>query len=240
MRPVFREPSTTSSEMKGFVSMSGSIAIVQTSQVSSAELKALCAEIMPEVKVFQIIDDSLLDEVVSNGGATKGVVRRMCAYYQLAQSIGVDAILNQCSSVGEAADIAAETVDIPVVKVDSAMAREAVRLGKKIAVVATVETTLGPSVRLVERMAKEAGKEIEVDPCLVDGAMMVLIRDGNQELHNQMVLSRVEAAAEANDVVVLAQGSMTVLLPLLTHIEKPVLTSPRLGVEDMRTVLCGK
>ena len=47
----------------------------------------------------------------------------------------------------------------------------------------------------------------------------------------------VEAAAETCDVVVLAQGSMTVLLPLLGHIQKPVLTSPRLGVERVKEVL---
>jgi len=47
----------------------------------------------------------------------------------------------------------------------------------------------------------------------------------------------VEAAAETCDVVVLAQGSMTVLLPLLGHIKKPVLTSPRLGVERVKEIL---
>ena len=57
--------------------MKKSIAIVQTSAVSSAELKALCEEIMPEVTVYQIIDDSLIKEVNANGGPTYGVKRRM-------------------------------------------------------------------------------------------------------------------------------------------------------------------
>ena len=46
-----------------------------------------------------------------------------------------------------------------------------------------------------------------------------------------MVIGTIEKAAVENDVVVLAQGSMTVIEPLLKGIEKPVLTSPRLGVE---------
>ena len=50
--------------------MPQSIAIVQTSAVSSAELKALCAEIMPEVTVQEIIDSSLIREVNANGGPT--------------------------------------------------------------------------------------------------------------------------------------------------------------------------
>jgi len=217
--------------------MSKSIAIVQTSAVSSAELKALCTELMPNVKVHQIIDDSLIQEVNANGGPTTGVKRRMFNYYQQAQSLGVDLILNQCSSVGEVADLIKPFVDVPVVKIDEAMARKAVSLGKKIAVIATVETTVGPSCRLVEAMAKEAGKEIVIEKHLVAGAMMKLINEGDVEGHNKMVLGEVEEAAKSNDVIVLAQGSMTVLLPLLKHIDKPVLSSPRLGVEYVKKLL---
>ena len=217
--------------------MKKSIAIVQTSAVSSAELKALCEEIMPEVTVYQIIDDSLIKEVNANGGPTYGVKRRMYNYFQQAESLGVDAILNQCSSVGEVADAIKPFVSVPVVKVDEAMAEKAVSLGKKIAVVATVPTTVGPSIRLVEQKAKELGKEIEIETHLVKDAMMILIEKGDVETHNKMVLGEVEAAAETCDVVVLAQGSMTVLLPLLGHIQKPVLTSPRLGVERVKEVL---
>lgn len=217
--------------------MKKSIAIVQTSAVSSAELKALCEEIMPEVTVYQIIDDSLIKEVNANDGPTYGVKRRMYNYYQQAESLGVDAILNQCSSVGEVADAIKPFISVPVVKVDEAMAEKAVSLGKKIAVVATVPTTVGPSVRLVEQKAREMGKEIEIETHLVKDAMMILIEKGDVETHNKMVLGEVEAAAESCDVVVLAQGSMTVLLPLLGHIQKPVLTSPRLGVERVKKVL---
>jgi Asp/Glu/hydantoin racemase len=192
---------------------------------------------MPEVTVYQIIDDSLIKEVNANGGPTYGVKRRMYNYYQQAESLGVDAILNQCSSVGEVADAIKPFVSVPVVKVDEAMAEKAVALGKKIAVVATVPTTVGPSVRLVEQKAKELGKEIEIETHLVKDAMMILIEKGDVETHNKMVLGEVEAAAETCDVVVLAQGSMTVLLPLLGHIQKPVLTSPRLGVERVKEVL---
>lgn len=219
--------------------MEKSIAIIHTNLALPAMLTALCSEIMPAVKVHHIIDDSLLDEVMSHEGPTTGVVRRICAYYQLAESIGVDAILNGCSSVGEVAEIAAQTVDVPVVKIDAAMAREAVRLGTRIAVVGTTATTMGPSSRLVEKMATEARKDVEVDQRLVDGALKVLLRNGNRELHNEMVLSGVEAAAAVNDVVVLAQGSMSLLVPLLADVKIPVLTSPRLALKDVRKLLYG-
>lgn len=217
--------------------MSKSVVILQTSQVSSTVLKELCAELIPDVKIYQIIDDSLLAETVENGSPTKGVINRMYQYCKHAESLGAAAILNQCSSVGEVIDLIRPMISIPIVKIDEAMAREAIKTGKKIAMVATVESTVGPSSRLIQQMAKEAGKEIELDIHLVDGAMVKLMETGDQDLHNQMVLGDVQAAAETNDVVVLAQGSMIVMEPLLHTIPKPVLTSPRLGVSYLKEVI---
>lgn len=184
--------------------MSKSIAIVETSAVSFAELKELCREIIPNVKVTQIIDESLIQEVNQNGGPTPFVKRRMFEYFRNAQELGVDLIVNQCSSVGEAADQIAPFLNVPILKIDEAMAEKAVQMGRKIAVVATVESTTGPSVRLIEKKAKELGKEVEVDLHLVEGAMMVLIEKNDAETHNRMVLGEVEKAAKENDVVVLA------------------------------------
>jgi len=217
--------------------MGKSIAIVQTSFVSSGELSSLCAEIIPEVQVHQIVDDNLIREVNINCGPTTNVRRRLYSYYQAAQSMGVCAILNQCSSVGEVADSLKPFIDVPIVKIDEAMARKAVESGSKIGVVATVESTTGPSVRLIESIAREAGKKIVIDLHLVKGAMMELIQNKNVEKHNEMVLGDIEAAANCNDVVVLAQGSMVVMLPLIKHIKTPVLTSPRLGVEYLKTIV---
>lgn len=217
--------------------MRKSIAIVQTSAVSSGELKTLCSEILPGVTVYQIIDDSLIREINGNGGPTYGVRRRLYQYYQQAESLGVDVILNQYSSVGEVADEIRPFIRVPIVKIDEAMAEKAVTLGRRIAVVATVPTTVGPSVRLLEQKAREASREIEIEIHLIKDAMMILIEKGDAETHNRMALREVETAARSCDAVVLAQGSMTVLLPLLGHIQKPVLTSPRLGIERVRTVL---
>lgn len=217
--------------------MSKSIAIVETSAVSFAELKELCREIIPNVKVTQIIDESLIQEVNQNGGPTPFVKRRMFEYFRNAQELGVDLIVNQCSSVGEAADQIAPFLNVPILKIDEAMAEKAVQMGRKIAVVATVESTTGPSVRLIEKKAKELGKEVEVGLHLVEGAMMVLIEKNDAETHNRMVLGEVEKAAKENDVVVLAQGSMTVLLPLVSSMETPVLTSPRLCIERVKEIL---
>lgn len=213
------------------------VAIINTSFVSVNDLKSLFNEIMPEVEVINIVDESLLREVTAFGGLTKGVTKRICTYALQAQEIGVDAILNQCSSVSEAVDVARNLVSIPYIKVDEAMAEEAVKIGGRISVIATTPTTVGPSTRLIERTAERMNKKVEIKKCLVDGAMKVLIETGDKEKHNSMVLGAVEEAEKDSDVIVLAQGSMIVLLPYLKHIKVPVLTSPRLGVERVKEVL---
>lgn len=212
------------------------ITIVHTSLVSHAYLNQLFHEIIPEASVQNIVDDSLLAEVSETGHITPAIVSRMCRYYQAAQETGADLIFNQCSSVGEAAAIAAKTVSVPVLRVDEAMAEQAAVSGRRIAVVATVASTVEPSCNLVRQKAAAVRADAEVIPYLVDGAMWTLINEG-QEAHNRLVKNTVLKAAEECDAVVLAQGSMVVLLPELTDIRKPVFSSPELGVRKARRML---
>ena len=216
--------------------MQKTVVIIHTSGVSIQDLNDLFKEIVPEATVRNIMDDSLLAEVMREGHATPGVAERMSAYIKAAESLGADLIFNQCSSVAETVDPMRDKVRCPILKVDQAMAEKAVSLGSTIAVVATVASTCGPSVRLVESAARAAGKEVRVFPVLVDGALALLMQ-GNRAEHNKLVLAAVEKAQQEADVIVLAQGSMVALLPELAHITKPVLASPRLGVERARREL---
>lgn len=217
--------------------MKKKVAIIHTSFVSVNDLKALFAKFVPEAQVINIVDDSLLPEVMANGSITPGIVKRICTYALNAQEQGADLIFNQCSSVGEAADVAKKMLKIPYLKVDDAMAEKAVEIGNKIAVVATVASTMGPSTRLVSRAAEKINKQVVITECLVDGALDVLMKEGDVEKHNKMILQVIEKIAEQHDVIVLAQGSMTVLLPHLAHIKTTILTSPHLGVQRAREVL---
>jgi Asp/Glu/hydantoin racemase len=200
-------------------------------------LKPLFAELLPAVRLVTVVDDSLLADVRTAGQLTAAVTRRLTGYGILAAASGADAILNCCSSVGEAADLLARMVEIPVVKIDDRMARTAVETGSRIGVLATVPTTLDPTERLLRRKAAEAGSEVEVRRYLVDGAFDALM-DGDAARHDALVLQAIERAAADNDVVALAQGSMARLVSRLPPgIHVPVLSSPRLGVEALRSAL---
>lgn len=204
--------------------------IIHTSSVSVDYLNKLFKEFGPHLTVRNIIDDSLLPEVLTHGGVTEGVRQRIVSYARLAEQTGAAMIFNQCSSVGEAADLAAKEVKIPLIKVDEEMARVAVESGKKIGVVATLGTTLGPTCRLIQRTADVRDKPIEIVERLVEGAFEKLV-GGDRAGHNAMVIASIRQLCTEVDVVVCAQGSMVALLDDLGQTPVPVLTSPRMGVE---------
>jgi Asp/Glu/hydantoin racemase len=213
------------------------VAIIHTSLVSIEKLKELFSDIIPEVKVYNIIDDSLLAEVMENNAVTQGIIDRMQHHVNSAEIMGADVILSQCSSMGPAIDIVENFVKIPILKIDRAMAEQAVLQGSKIAVVATVTSTMKPSCDLIRSAAKGIGRKIEIIEALVDGALDILLKEGDKEKHNKMVLEKINDLDGKCDVIVLAQGSMIVLLPELNNIKTPVLTSPESGVWKMREVL---
>jgi aspartate/glutamate racemase len=205
---------------------------IHTGPVLVDVFKKLFPEFLPDVRLVNIVDDGLLNDVRAAGGLTPSVTRRIVGYGMLAESSGADAILNCCSSVGEAADVLAQTVSIPVVKIDNRMAIEAIERGSRIGIVATVATTLDPTERLIQRKADEAGRDIKTQRYLVNSAFDALL-SGNTEEHDRLLKAEIEKAMAENDVVVLAQGSMARLVPSIEQ-RVPVLSSPRSSVEALK------
>ena len=195
--------------------------------------RKLFPQMLPGVRLVNIVDDGLLSDVRAAGGLIPSVTRRIIGYGTLAESSGADAIFNCCSSVGEAADMLAKVVNIPVVKIDDRMAGKAVEQGSRIAIVATVATTLDPTERLILRKANERQRIVTTRRYLAGSAFDALMA-GNSEEHDRLLKAEIERAMAENDVVVLAQGSMARLVPMLEPGSVPVLSSPRLGVEALK------
>ena len=159
--------------------------IIHTTTATVDSLKALAAEILPGWMVVNFVDDSILPQLADNGGDMAEVAERLCAYARFAEQVGSRAILSACSSVGELVPQLQRQVSIPVVRIDEAMAEEAIRRGARLGVAATLATTLGPTVRLLERKAAEAGTAVQLQARLVDGAYQRLMtgdRAGHDDL----------------------------------------------------------
>ncbi len=201
--------------------------------------KAMFAEMLPGQRLINVMDDSLIKDVIVAGCVTEGVKRRLFAYCRAAEDMGADAILCTCSSVGDLVELIQPFVKLPILKIDEPMARQAVEMGTSIAVLATLPTTLEPTIRLVRSVAAKLNKSITIVDGLAKGAFQAL-SEGKPEVHDEILMQAALAVAEKADVILLAQGSMARMQEAIAKATgKPVLASLRSGLAGVKTFLEG-
>jgi Asp/Glu/hydantoin racemase len=209
------------------------LGIVHTSFALVDLLNNLAKAQLPGVKVVNVVDDTLLT-YARERGVDDALRRRMKNYFNSAADAGAQVILNACSSVGETVDTARDQVPVPILKIDEAMAAKAVCAGRRIAVLATVPSTLGPTGRLLRKQAEALKQQIEIDEVLCDGAFDLLLA-GKSEEHDRRVSEAVMQAAQNHDVLVFAQASMSRLVPSLAgKIRVPLFASPELAMGRLK------
>lgn len=214
------------------------LAIIHSTPVTIEPLAALAAELLPGTQVVNLVDDSILPQLMGNDGDLAELEPRLVQYARIAADMGADAVLSACSSVGPLAAAMGAGVAVPVVRIDEAMAEEAVARGRRIGVAATLRTTLAPTLALLRQKAGDAGREeaVEFESICVDAAYHSLA-DGNRDEHDRILSEALADLSSRCDLVVLAQASMARVLPRLEpDLRHRFLTSPRLGMERVRSV----
>ena len=219
--------------------MAQRVAILHTSLVFIQKvpmISDLFAELLPQTEVVDIIDSQILADVQVEG-ITPNATARMTHMAEVGEASGADVIFSNCSSLGPTIDAARTAVNIPIIKIDDAMALAAATAANTIGVLATVPTTLDPTIALIEEKASGLGKSLTIYRGLSKGAFDKLM-SGDTEGHDQMVLASAQSLAPKVEILVLAQASMTRLAPMLSEATGlEVLTSPRLGVQSVKDYL---
>lgn len=205
------------------------IALIHTTPVTVDSLNKLIKEQDSEIEIINIVDDSILPELINNEADISLVEARVKYYIQTAADQGADLIMSACSSIGEIFDSENDNYEIPVMRIDSAMAEKAVAKAEKIGVAATLATTLNPSIKLIQKKAAAENKEVEIKTVLADSAYQELMA-GNEEKHDRLLAKKLKELAADVDIVVLAQASMARAVNVLpAEIQDKFLTSPQLG-----------
>ena len=193
----------------------------------------------PDAEFASFEDPSILAEVREQGYVTATATARLGGLFVDAINAGADAVLNCCSSVGEIADSVqdmARFAGIPIVRIDEEMCRAAVRKGARIAVMATLSSTLDPTKNTLRRVAREMNKRVELVDALVEGAFGL-----SQDEFKSRMLGRAKEVMEKADVILFAQGSMAYCEGVIRETcMKPVFSSPRFGAAAIRDALRDK
>jgi aspartate/glutamate racemase len=213
------------------------LAILHTTLATTTTLPALAAEVLPGVILHHFVDDTILAQLLKNGGELSEIEGRVVQYARFAEEAGVNALLCACSSIGEIMPVAQQFIRIPCLRIDEPMAEIAVDHAASIGVAATLSTTLGPTSRLIAQKAKEAGKEIVLTEKLIEGAYQ-LLTSGDTAGHDELLIEGIAELARRTELVVLAQASMARVLTKLPVSEAArCMSSPRLGLENVRKIM---
>jgi Asp/Glu/hydantoin racemase len=214
------------------------LTLIHTSAIMIPIFSELCSELLPNVEVVHIVDESLLKDIIRNKRLGKSTARRVVGHIISAEQAGADFIVVTCSSIGPAAELGRQLVDVPVMRVDEPMAALAVKEASHIGVVATLPSTLNPTAELVKNQAEKQGKEITVTTKLCEGAFEAVI-SADTATHDKIVGAAIRELIQQVEVIVLAQASMARVVDNLPAGDKkiPILSSPRLAVEHLTKLL---
>ena len=215
------------------------VGVVNTVTQAAASIKTEFARQIPEAAVYDIIDTSMVAEIIETIEPKPDLIARLAYYYQVCEQRGCDCILNACSSISGAVDIAGRTVSIPVFQIDRPMAEAALKAGRRIGLIATAISTVAPSEKLFLRVKEEEGlTDAQITTYYCDGAHKAYIMNGDRETHDRIILETAQKAAAESDVLALAQGSMAYLAPRIHELTGlPIFTSIGSGVAQVRDYL---
>lgn len=206
--------------------------LLHTSATLVPVFEQLCKEKQLDAAVFNMVDDSLIKDVIAHQRLRPPTARRVTQLVSAAEDAGADYIMVTCSSIGGAVETAATLASVPVLRVDRPMAEQAVASGRRVGVIATLPTTLEPTARLIERCAAASGSDIELTARVCDGAFDALM-SGNAARHDELVLAALEELQGQVDVIALAQASMARVANQISDAARrvPILASPPIAID---------
>ena len=207
------------------------LSMLHTVETNAALFEGLLNESASDVPFRHQVNEELLRNAMRDGSSDPDVVEAVTAAVRAAGE-GAKVLLCTCSTIGGIAESVALSNGAPVLRVDRAMAREAVATGTRIVIAAAVESTLEPTRRLVEDEARRQGRSVELTEQVIGGAWDRLQSDGTEAYHAAVAEGLRQIAASAPDVIVLAQATMAGAVDRCADLPVPILASPRLGLAD--------
>ena len=209
------------------------LTILHTTLATTTTIPAMIRELYPdEFDIVNVLDDSLLNDIKCSGRMSASVIERFIQYACIAKNNGSDALLLACSSLGKAADIARELLDIPLYKIDEPMADQAVNSGNNILVLGTVKSTLEPTSDLIR--SKRKSQEQTITCILIPDVFELYEID--REQHDQRIAEVIQEHLNTYDVIVLAQASMANAIQYITQGREKIVTSLPLGLQQLKEI----
>ncbi|MBB3637354.1 Asp/Glu/hydantoin racemase [Variovorax atrisoli] len=208
--------------------MKDALAFLHTAQVHVPTFERLVRRIEPGLRVRHVVREELLADARVVGVDDAGLVSRVHEAMHEAASKGAKVVVCTCSTIGAIAERTPTGDAFRALRIDRAMADQAVRTGPRVLIAAALESTLAPTKALVLSAAQDAGIAVQPALLFVKGAWPHF-EAGDSARYIETLASAIRAASAEADVVVLAQASMAPVADALADLGIDVLSSPAPG-----------
>lgn len=216
------------------------VGIIHTSIVTYPIIKKYTDEIIPDVEILHIADDTMYKEnsELKSGEEPLNNYKKFLLYTSFLEKLGVNLVVLACSTLNKAVELIKPLVKVKLLEIDRPMMELAVENGNKIGIIATLESTVIPSTNLLKKISKEKKKEVEIFTRVCNEAFYEL-KKGNIEKHNLIIMKTIKELSNLVDVICLAQLSMSVVETHLREMDIPipVYNSGRIGISKVKEIL---
>jgi len=190
----------------------------------------------PAAVPMNILDDALTRDRADDPLPPAAVIERILSLAAYAQLGGCAGILFTCSAFGPAIESAAARANVPVLKPNEAMFRDAIAKGHRLGLIATFAMALPTLVSEFEEEKRRLGSNAELRSVAVSGAMEALSARDVQR-HDDLIAATAVELTDC-DALMLAQFSMARAADSVRQVVKcPVLTSPVSAVQMLRRLV---
>ena len=207
------------------------ITLIHALRHSPPPIEAAFARLWPGNTLMNLMDDSLAADLARDGKLTPAMTERFRGLGRYAVGTGSAAILFTCSAFGPCIEaVASEHGGIPVLKPNEAMIEEIIASGaKRVGLLATFAGTL-------TSMPREFPADIEVVPCLAEGALAALDA-GDVATHDRLAVEASRQLAGC-DAIALGQFSLAHVAPMVAEATGlAVFTTPDSAVRKLKRIL---
>lgn len=200
------------------------LTMLHTSPLHRATFDTLRDEIAPGTALFHIVREDFLARAQACGDA--GVSTELAD--EITQTIRAvnGPVICTCTTIGEIA------VAAGAIRIDQPMMRAAAEVSGPILMAYCLDSTLRPSLDLLEAEHAEIGLTSDITSLFL-GEFWPLFEAGETDAFIATIAAAIKHALRKHpDIacVVLAQASMANAAPILQHIDIPVLASPELAL----------
>lgn len=182
------------------------------------------------IETVNYLNEGIMPELRSSG-ASSHILQQMMQLAWAAEAAGCQGIMLNCSLMSPYAEKMAKLVNIPLISADIAMLEYVVAKASKVVVIATVPKAGPTTKKLLQELATDQGKNIDVEVKIAQGAFDAL-NNGDTGRHNEIIQQAAKEYDGKADLIVFAQISMVRALEGL-NLKTQVVTSPEISARTL-------